>query len=83
MIIIKRDGREVNYDRRKIIVAIKSANNEVPPEERVTDRAIHLCTRFPKSILCRTCRGAEAGSRLQLLRMTSLRCPAVSLQDLR
>ena len=40
MIIIKRDGREVNYDRRKIIVAIKSANNEVPPEERVTDEVI-------------------------------------------
>lgn len=26
MIVIKRDGREVNYDRSKIIVAISKAN---------------------------------------------------------
>ncbi|MBQ2288068.1 MAG: anaerobic ribonucleoside-triphosphate reductase, partial [Lachnospiraceae bacterium] len=41
MIIIKRDGREANYDRRKIITAIKKANNEVPPEERVTDEVVN------------------------------------------
>ena len=40
MIIIKRDGREVNYDRSKIIVAISKANAEVPPEEKVSQEVI-------------------------------------------
>ena len=33
MIVIKRDGQEVNYNRSKIIVAIGKANEEVPEEE--------------------------------------------------
>ena len=36
MIVIKRDGQEVNYNRSKIIVAIGKANEEVPEEERVS-----------------------------------------------
>ena len=39
MIVIKRDGQEVNYNRSKIIVAIGKANEEVPEEERVSDVA--------------------------------------------
>ena len=29
MLVIKRDGRAVNYDRSKIILAIQKANSEV------------------------------------------------------
>ncbi len=38
--VIKRDGREVSYDRNKIIVAIQKANDEVPPKEKVSDEKI-------------------------------------------
>ena len=40
MIVIKRDGREVNYDRSKIQTAIRKANAEVPPEEKVQEDVI-------------------------------------------
>ena len=40
MKVIKRDGREVPYDRNKIIIAIQKANDEVPLTERVTDEKI-------------------------------------------
>ena len=40
MKVIKRDGREVLYDRNKIILAIQKANNEVPPREQVTEDKI-------------------------------------------
>ena len=40
MRIIKRDGREVAYNRSKIIMAISKANAEVPDEEKVTEDKI-------------------------------------------
>ena len=40
MIVIKRDGRTVPYDRQKIITAIKKANAEVEPAEKVDDETI-------------------------------------------
>lgn len=40
MKIIKRDGREVDYDRSKIITAINKANVEVPEEEKVNEEMI-------------------------------------------
>ena len=40
MIVIKRDGQEVNYNRSKIIVAIGKANEEGPEEERISDQEI-------------------------------------------
>lgn len=46
MLIIKRDGREVNYDRRKIITAITKANNEVPPEEKVSENVINEIVEY-------------------------------------
>ena len=46
MIVIKRDGREVNYDRSKIIVAISKANAEVPPEEKITDDVIESIVEY-------------------------------------
>lgn len=46
MIVIKRDGRETNYDRSKIIVAISKANAEVPPEERITEDVIESIVEY-------------------------------------
>ncbi len=40
MIVIKRDGREVNYVDDKIIYAIQKANAEVRPEERIDNEYI-------------------------------------------
>lgn len=40
MKVIKRDGREVPYDRNKIIIAVQKANDEVPVTERVSDEKI-------------------------------------------
>ena len=40
MQVIKRDGHTVTYDRSKIITAIKKANAEVEPGEKVTDEKI-------------------------------------------
>lgn len=40
MRIIKRDGREVNYNRSKIIMAISKANAEVPEEEKIAEEKI-------------------------------------------
>ncbi len=41
MKVIKRDGRDVAYDRSKIITAIKKANAEVEPSEKVTDEMVN------------------------------------------
>ena len=46
MIVIKRDGREVNYDRSKIIVAISKANAEVPPAEKITEDVIESIVEY-------------------------------------
>ncbi|MFR7474882.1 anaerobic ribonucleoside-triphosphate reductase [Frisingicoccus sp.] len=46
MIVIKRDSREVNYDRSKIIVAISKANAEVPPEEKITEDVIESIVEY-------------------------------------
>ena len=56
MIVIKRDGQEVNYNRSKIIVAIGKATEEVPEEERISDQEIeeivsYVETRKRKRIL--------------------------------
>ena len=40
MLVIKRDGRTVDYDRVKIEVAIRKANAEVEESERATDQEI-------------------------------------------
>ena len=56
MIVIKRDGQEVNYNRSKIIVAFWKANEEVPEEERISNQEIeeivsYVETRKRKRIL--------------------------------
>lgn len=40
MKVIKRNGREVPYDRQKIVVAIQKANKELPREEKISDERI-------------------------------------------
>jgi len=40
MKVIKRDGRAVDYDKEKIVVAIEKANNEVRARERATKEEI-------------------------------------------
>ena len=40
MRVIKRDGRTVDYDRNKILIAIRKANAEVDQFEKVSDDAI-------------------------------------------
>ena len=41
MKVIKRDGRSVEYDAQKIIIAIEKANNEVKKNEKVTKEQIN------------------------------------------
>ena len=38
MKVIKRDGRVVDYDRMKIILAMRKANDEVPVHDQITDK---------------------------------------------
>ncbi|SEW34828.1 ribonucleoside-triphosphate reductase [[Clostridium] fimetarium] len=40
MKVIKRNGREVTYDRNKIMLAIQKANAEVGAKEKITDEKI-------------------------------------------
>lgn len=40
MKVVKRDGRAVDFDRSKIVIAIKKANEEVGENERATDSQI-------------------------------------------
>ena len=40
MKVVKRDGRIVEYDRSKIVVAIRKANAEVEPFERLADEKV-------------------------------------------
>ena len=46
MKVIKRDGRAVDYNREKITTAIKKANEEVKPKERVTKEEIREITKY-------------------------------------
>lgn len=48
MKIIKRNGSEVAFDLQKIINAIKAANKEVPPDERLSKREVKFASRNVK-----------------------------------
>ena len=39
--VIKRDGRHVDYDRNKIVIAIQKANDEVEPYEQISEEKIY------------------------------------------
>ena len=46
MKIVKRDGHIVDYDRSKIEIAIKKANNEVKSKERATEEEIEEIIQY-------------------------------------
>ncbi len=46
MKVVKRDGRIVEYDKEKIIVAIKKANNDVSTEEQINDKQISKIVKY-------------------------------------
>lgn len=46
MKVIKRDGREVDYDRQKIVTAISKANQEVVKKERATKDEINSVVEY-------------------------------------
>ncbi len=46
MTVIKRDGTTVEFDRNKIVVALKKANDAVEPEERITDNQIEAIADY-------------------------------------
>lgn len=55
MKVIKRDGHTVTYDRSKIITAIKKANAEVEPGEKVTDEKLRRLFRGLKARTAHVC----------------------------
>lgn len=50
MKVIKRDGRAVDYDRKKIEIAIGKANSEVKENERATDIEIKNIIEYIESL---------------------------------
>ena len=50
MKIIKRDGRAVDYDRQKIVVAIEKANQEVRRSERASKEDIKLIIEYIENL---------------------------------
>ncbi|NLC97062.1 MAG: anaerobic ribonucleoside-triphosphate reductase [Erysipelotrichaceae bacterium] len=50
MKVIKRDGRSVEYDSKKIVVAIQKANNEVPKSEKVSEDEINDIVKYIESL---------------------------------
>ena len=46
MKVIKRDGRAVDYNKEKIVIAIEKANKEVKSKERVTKEEIKEITKY-------------------------------------
>lgn len=49
MKVIKRDGREAEYDRNKIVHAIQKANNEVEKEDRISEEKFTTLLRPSKT----------------------------------
>lgn len=49
MKVIKRDGTTVDFDRSKIIVAIRKANDAVEPEDRINDEKIEEIVSYIES----------------------------------
>ena len=59
MKIIKRSGMEVEFDRSKIIAAVKRANNSVVEGEKVSDEQVEKIGNES----CAQCRGDSGLSR--------------------
>ena len=50
MKVIKRDGRVVDYDRAKVVIAIQKANEEVRRKEKATKEDIKTITDYIEEI---------------------------------
>ena len=50
MKVIKRDGREVDYNRDKIVIAISQANKEVNGKEKISRANIENITKYIESL---------------------------------
>ena len=50
MKVIKRDGRAVDYDRKKIEIAIGKANNEVKKSEQASEKEIKTIIEYIESL---------------------------------
>ena len=46
MKVIKRDGRKVDYDREKIVIAISNANKEVGGKDKISRADIEFITKY-------------------------------------
>ena len=46
MKVVKRDGKSVDFDREKIRIAIRKANENVSEEDRITDRQIENIVKY-------------------------------------
>ena len=46
MKVIKRDGRVVEYDKEKIIIAIQKANNDVVATEQIGNKQIDKIVKY-------------------------------------
>ena len=46
MKVIKRDGRKVEYDREKIVIAISNANKEVGGKDKISRADIEFITKY-------------------------------------
>lgn len=50
MKVIKRDGRKVEYDRNKIIIAVSKANDEVGGKDKISKSLIEFITNYIESL---------------------------------
>ena len=50
MKVIKRDGRSVDYDRSKIVIAIEKACANLPAKERIKKKEIKAITDYIESL---------------------------------
>ena len=50
MKVIKRDGRKVDYDSDKIVIAISQANKEVGGKDKISRESIEFITKYIESL---------------------------------
>lgn len=50
MKVIKRDGRKVDYDSEKIVIAISKANNEVGGKDRISKSLIEFIVKYIENL---------------------------------
>ena len=50
MKVIKRDGRKVEYDSDKIVIAISNANKEVGGKDKISRSSIEFITKYIESL---------------------------------